>query len=58
MPETDSLNSLDPAQACTNTGPTGLREAALYPHLPPGNKELDCVQATVTLEIQVYQNRI
>ncbi|KAJ6667905.1 hypothetical protein lerEdw1_016226 [Lerista edwardsae] len=35
MPETDSLNSLDPAQACTNTGPTGLREAALYPHLPP-----------------------
>ncbi|XP_066470119.1 sequestosome-1 [Tiliqua scincoides] len=34
MPETDSLNS-DSAQACTSTGPTGLREAALYPHLPP-----------------------
>ncbi|XP_074068285.1 sequestosome-1-like isoform X1 [Macrotis lagotis] len=31
MPETDSLNSMDHSQE----GPTGLREAALYPHLPP-----------------------
>ncbi|XP_054831900.1 sequestosome-1 isoform X2 [Eublepharis macularius] len=33
MPETDDPCFLDPAPA--NTGPTGLREAALYPHLPP-----------------------
>lgn len=35
MPETGSLSSEDSAQACTSTGPTGLREAAHYPHLPP-----------------------
>ncbi|XP_053151682.1 sequestosome-1 [Hemicordylus capensis] len=35
MPDGDSPSSLDPAQASANTGPTGLREAALYPHLPP-----------------------
>lgn len=38
MPETDRPGCLDPAQGPANTGPTGLREAALYPHLPPGNK--------------------
>ncbi|XP_016283670.1 sequestosome-1 isoform X1 [Monodelphis domestica] len=31
MPESDSTNSMDHSPA----GPTGLREAALYPHLPP-----------------------
>ncbi|XP_020854304.1 sequestosome-1 isoform X2 [Phascolarctos cinereus] len=31
MPETDGSNSMDHSQE----GPTGLREAALYPHLPP-----------------------
>ncbi|XP_004478190.1 sequestosome-1 isoform X2 [Dasypus novemcinctus] len=31
MPESEGPNSLDPSQE----GPTGLKEAALYPHLPP-----------------------
>ncbi|XP_013363326.1 PREDICTED: sequestosome-1 [Chinchilla lanigera] len=31
MPESEGPSSLDPAQE----GPTGLKEAALYPHLPP-----------------------
>ncbi|KAL8212053.1 UNVERIFIED_CONTAM: hypothetical protein K2H54_035864 [Gekko kuhli] len=35
MPDTDSPCCLDPTQTPANTGPTGLREAALYPHLPP-----------------------
>ncbi|XP_053232967.1 sequestosome-1 isoform X2 [Podarcis raffonei] len=35
MPESDIPSFLNPAEAPTNTGPTGLREAALYPHLPP-----------------------
>ncbi|KYO20381.1 sequestosome-1 [Alligator mississippiensis] len=35
MPETDGPSSLDPSQAPPTSGPTGLREAALYPHLPP-----------------------
>ncbi|XP_032996160.1 sequestosome-1 [Lacerta agilis] len=35
MPESNNPSSLNPAEAPTNTGPTGLREAALYPHLPP-----------------------
>lgn len=32
MPESEGPSSLDPSQE----GPTGLKEAALYPHLPPG----------------------
>ncbi|XP_062443446.1 sequestosome-1 isoform X1 [Rhea pennata] len=35
MPETEGPSSLDPSQGPAQTGPTGLREAALYPHLPP-----------------------
>ncbi|NWI14687.1 SQSTM protein, partial [Crypturellus soui] len=35
MPETEGPSSLDPSQGPSQTGPTGLREAALYPHLPP-----------------------
>ncbi|XP_068816174.1 sequestosome-1 isoform X3 [Struthio camelus] len=35
MPETEGPSSLNPSQGPTQTGPTGLREAALYPHLPP-----------------------
>ncbi|XP_048816710.1 sequestosome-1 isoform X2 [Lagopus muta] len=35
MPETDDPRSLDVAQEAPQAGPTGLREAALYPHLPP-----------------------
>ena len=31
MPESEGPSSLDPTQE----GPTGLKEAALYPHLPP-----------------------
>ncbi|XP_011370282.1 sequestosome-1 isoform X2 [Pteropus vampyrus] len=31
MPESEGPSSLDPSQG----GPTGLKEAALYPHLPP-----------------------
>ncbi|XP_049730504.1 sequestosome-1 isoform X2 [Elephas maximus indicus] len=31
MPESEGPSSLDPSQ----DGPTGLKEAALYPHLPP-----------------------
>jgi hypothetical protein len=33
MPESEGPSSLDPSQG----GPTGLKEAALYPHLPPGS---------------------
>ena len=32
MPESEGPSSLDPSQE----GPTGLKEVALYPHLPPG----------------------
>ncbi|NXD09349.1 SQSTM protein, partial [Nothocercus nigrocapillus] len=35
MPDTEGPSSLDPSQGPAQTGPTGLREAALYPHLPP-----------------------
>ncbi|XP_061473308.1 sequestosome-1 isoform X2 [Rhineura floridana] len=35
MVDTDNPSSLNPAETPANTGPTGLREAALYPHLPP-----------------------
>ncbi|XP_054245254.1 sequestosome-1 isoform X2 [Indicator indicator] len=35
MPETDGPSSLDVSQESSQPGPTGLREAALYPHLPP-----------------------
>ncbi|XP_071426266.1 sequestosome-1 isoform X3 [Pithys albifrons albifrons] len=35
MPGTDSPSSLDASQEPPQPGPTGLREAALYPHLPP-----------------------
>jgi len=38
MPETDDPSSLDVAQEAPQAGPTGLREAALYPHLPPGTR--------------------
>lgn len=36
MPETEGPSSLDVSQDPPQPGPTGLREAALYPHLPPG----------------------
>ncbi|NXY02341.1 SQSTM protein, partial [Pteruthius melanotis] len=36
MPDTDGPSSLDVPQGSPQPGPTGLREAALYPHLPPG----------------------
>ncbi|XP_053935850.1 sequestosome-1 isoform X2 [Cuculus canorus] len=35
MPETEGPSSLDVSQDPPQPGPTGLREAALYPHLPP-----------------------
>ncbi|NWS67324.1 SQSTM protein, partial [Crotophaga sulcirostris] len=35
MPETDGPSSLDVSRDPPQPGPTGLREAALYPHLPP-----------------------
>ncbi|KFV91902.1 Sequestosome-1, partial [Eurypyga helias] len=35
MPETEGPSSLDVSQDPPHPGPTGLREAALYPHLPP-----------------------
>ncbi|XP_074987352.1 sequestosome-1 isoform X3 [Caretta caretta] len=35
LPETQGPSSLDPFQVPPRPGPTGLREAALYPHLPP-----------------------
>ncbi|KAF3815871.1 hypothetical protein GH733_015991 [Mirounga leonina] len=35
MPESEGPGSLDSSQE----GPTGLKEAALYPHLPPGERE-------------------
>ncbi|XP_061858537.1 sequestosome-1 isoform X2 [Colius striatus] len=35
MPETEGPSSLDVSQDVPPPGPTGLREAALYPHLPP-----------------------
>ncbi|KAM6251787.1 sequestosome-1 isoform 3-T3 [Porphyrio hochstetteri] len=35
MPETEGPSSLDGSQDPPQLGPTGLREAALYPHLPP-----------------------
>lgn len=38
MPESEGPSSLDPSQE----GPTGLKEAAVYPHLPPG-KWLFCL---------------
>lgn len=41
MPESEGPSSLDPSQE----GPTGLKEAALYPHLPPGK----CFQVFCTL---------
>ncbi|NWI44241.1 SQSTM protein, partial [Picathartes gymnocephalus] len=38
MPDTDGPSSLDVPQDAPQPGPTGLREAALYPHLPPGRR--------------------
>ncbi|XP_009993409.1 PREDICTED: sequestosome-1 [Chaetura pelagica] len=35
MPETDGPSSLESSRDPPQPGPTGLREAALYPHLPP-----------------------
>ncbi|KAM7162837.1 sequestosome-1 isoform 5-T5 [Macrochelys suwanniensis] len=35
IPETQGPSSLDPFQVPPRPGPTGLREAALYPYLPP-----------------------
>ncbi|XP_063269508.1 sequestosome-1 isoform X2 [Prinia subflava] len=35
MPDTDGPSSLNVPQDPPQPGPTGLREAALYPHLPP-----------------------
>uniref|UniRef100_A0A1W7RDI9 Sequestosome-1 n=1 Tax=Agkistrodon contortrix contortrix TaxID=8713 RepID=A0A1W7RDI9_AGKCO len=35
MVEEDSPKSLNPVEAPTNAGRIGLREAAMYPHLPP-----------------------
>ncbi|KAJ7316414.1 hypothetical protein JRQ81_002576 [Phrynocephalus forsythii] len=34
-PESDNPRSLDSTPAPASAGPTGLREAAIYPHLPP-----------------------
>ncbi|NXB72128.1 SQSTM protein, partial [Donacobius atricapilla] len=39
MPDTDGPSSLNVPQDPPQPGPTGLREAALYPHLPPGRRE-------------------
>lgn len=39
MPGSEGPSSLDPSQE----GPTGLKEAALYPHLPPGKFSLEGV---------------
>ncbi|NWX27439.1 SQSTM protein, partial [Notiomystis cincta] len=36
MPDTDGPSSLNVPRDPPQPGPTGLREAALYPHLPPG----------------------
>ncbi|KAL2299369.1 hypothetical protein Nmel_014024 [Mimus melanotis] len=36
MPATDGPSSMDVPRDPPQPGPTGLREAALYPHLPPG----------------------
>ncbi|NXP64896.1 SQSTM protein, partial [Chloropsis cyanopogon] len=38
MPDTDGPNPLDVPRDPPQPGPTGLREAALYPHLPPGRR--------------------
>ncbi|NWT21379.1 SQSTM protein, partial [Vireo altiloquus] len=38
MPDTDGPSSLDVPRDPPQPGPTGLREAALYPHLPPGRR--------------------
>ncbi|NXY21609.1 SQSTM protein, partial [Atrichornis clamosus] len=38
MPDTEGPSSLDVPQDPPQPGPTGLREAALYPHLPPGRR--------------------
>ncbi|NXE86833.1 SQSTM protein, partial [Menura novaehollandiae] len=38
MPDTEGPSSLDVPQDPPQSGPTGLREAALYPHLPPGRR--------------------
>lgn len=40
MPDTSGPSSLDVPQDPPQPGPTGLREAALYPHLPPGRKRV------------------
>ncbi|NXC87493.1 SQSTM protein, partial [Cercotrichas coryphoeus] len=39
MPDTDGPSPLDVPRDPPQPGPTGLREAALYPHLPPGRRE-------------------
>ncbi|NXD52898.1 SQSTM protein, partial [Corvus moneduloides] len=38
MPDTDGPSSPDVPRDPPQPGPTGLREAALYPHLPPGRR--------------------
>ncbi|NWR44443.1 SQSTM protein, partial [Regulus satrapa] len=38
MPDTAGPSSLDVPREPPQPGPTGLREAALYPHLPPGRR--------------------
>ncbi|NWR16034.1 SQSTM protein, partial [Emberiza fucata] len=38
MPHTDGPSSMDVPRDPPPPGPTGLREAALYPHLPPGRR--------------------
>ncbi|NWH31342.1 SQSTM protein, partial [Chloropsis hardwickii] len=38
MPDADGPNPLDVPRDPPQPGPTGLREAALYPHLPPGRR--------------------
>ncbi|NXB87894.1 SQSTM protein, partial [Vidua chalybeata] len=38
MPDTDGPCPLDVPRDPPQPGPTGLREAALYPHLPPGRR--------------------
>lgn len=47
MPESEGPGSLDSSQE----GPTGLKEAALYPHLPPGKWLQAIVSAFFSLNI-------
>uniref|UniRef100_A0A803V6A8 Sequestosome 1 n=1 Tax=Ficedula albicollis TaxID=59894 RepID=A0A803V6A8_FICAL len=49
MPDTDGPSPLDVPRDPPQPGPTGLREAALYPHLPPGRRESAVLYRRATL---------